>query len=344
MKVFYVSFGWGTHDRTWMATLSETEFQAMSISLSDTKLSGPDLTVPTVSSLENFLRTTAVGDSIILAGPLPTLTHALSPSGLPLVGLSWGWDLDQGISGVFFPFMGKEWTRQLRGFIVDTIQGRDLLRASGVTHDRILATAWPIDCSLFTDRGPSLASGPLPVPKDATLLLSLRAHTPIHGIADILNAFHLAKNVRSELFLVIGGSGPQTGLFQQLSRDLGVSDSILWLGSLDEEKLPELIRSVDKCVIASSTDGTPVSMLQSLACGVEVITPDRANYVAWQKSPSTNTYKDKNIYDLARVMTTVGRKQRADREVTVTPSMLEQMSIPHVGGKLQEFLRSIKTI
>jgi glycosyltransferase involved in cell wall biosynthesis len=94
---------------------------------------------------------------------------------------------------------------------------------------------------------------------------------PIYGIDVALRAFARVKQVLPAARLSIAGSGPQAGALEELAGGLGVQDSVTFTGRLDRDAMADLYRSADLTVNPSHVDNMPNSVLESLACGVPVV-------------------------------------------------------------------------
>ena len=79
----------------------------------------------------------------------------------------------------------------------------------------------------------------------------------------------LAKTV--DVTLLIAGEGPEKARLRDLADDLGVSDRVRFLGNVPHEKLSDYYNAADALVLASSHEGMPNVVLESLACGTPVV-------------------------------------------------------------------------
>ncbi len=71
--------------------------------------------------------------------------------------------------------------------------------------------------------------------------------------------------------LLIVGEGPMRTSLERLARDLGVADRVRLLGNLPQDELIACYNAADVLVLASSREGMPNVVLESLACGTPVI-------------------------------------------------------------------------
>jgi glycosyltransferase involved in cell wall biosynthesis len=71
--------------------------------------------------------------------------------------------------------------------------------------------------------------------------------------------------------LLIAGTGPEEASLRALARGLGVAARVHFLGAVAHERLREVYSAADALVLASSREGWPNVLLESLACGTPVV-------------------------------------------------------------------------
>ncbi|MGH8214477.1 MAG: glycosyltransferase, partial [Rhodanobacteraceae bacterium] len=74
-----------------------------------------------------------------------------------------------------------------------------------------------------------------------------------------------------ETTLLIVGEGPEEPRLRQLAEHLGVTPRVRFLGSIPHLELCKYYNSADATVMASSREGMPNVVLESLACGTPVV-------------------------------------------------------------------------
>lgn len=70
---------------------------------------------------------------------------------------------------------------------------------------------------------------------------------------------------------LIAGEGPLRASLERLARDRGVADRVRLPGNLPQEELVACYNAADLLVLASSREGMPNVVLESLACGTPVV-------------------------------------------------------------------------
>ena len=79
----------------------------------------------------------------------------------------------------------------------------------------------------------------------------------------------LAKT--SDAILMIAGEGPEETRLRQLAERLGIARRVRFLGAIPHAELCRYYNAADVMVLASSREGMPNVVLESLACGTPVI-------------------------------------------------------------------------
>jgi glycosyltransferase involved in cell wall biosynthesis len=317
-RVIYATSGWCIHDTRWFAALEDNDLSPVGMSITDDPGSLPPgvLTIdsPEVlrAKVDGLARDAShTGGLSILAGPLTTVTRHLVGVDARLVGLSWGWDLQPEALGQPFDADELAWVSMLDALIVDSVVTRAVAERLGLTADRINLIPWGIDTELFTPDGPKADLSVWGVRPGDRVVLSLRSHTRIHRVGDIIEAFAIAVREDPALFLLVGGDGPLSEQFKRRVGELAVADRARFVGLLPEDDLPALLRAVDVYVSATAVDGTSVTLLQALACATPVIISDTPGNRAWLSDESMSFAVD-DIGALARslVSTKIDRQHR----------------------------------
>lgn len=97
---------------------------------------------------------------------------------------------------------------------------------------------------------------------------------PLKGIDRLLEAIsHLKKQPGLKLVIIGGDDSSQFELakLKALSRDLGIKNSVSFLGSVPQKRLPLFYSAADICVVPSYYETFCLVILESLACGTPVV-------------------------------------------------------------------------
>lgn len=267
----YVSATWGLHDQRWTAALARIGYEARLVRIG--------YEADSIGSLRSKVETIARPNVPVLAGPLDRVTRELLDVPGRLVGLSWGFDLHEMID--------RSWLQRLDALIVDSWATRDIASNAGLSETCITVLPWGVDLSVFTPEGPLLDLSPWSVPIGAPLVLSLRAHEPKYRVADIVDALALLPPQEPAPHLILGHSGTLTEDLVSRVCSLELESRVHFTGTIPEEGLAPLMRAVDCYVTASEVDGSSVTLLQAMACGIAVVASDTPGNLGWVRPDIT---------------------------------------------------------
>ena len=256
---WYVSSSWGVHDQRWVKALQDQGFRVLIRNTNDDATGPATARQDIEASPPNWP---------VVAGPLETVTKTLL--GIPnrLIGLSWGFDLLAHKSSD----VDHSWLAKLDHLIVDSVQTERIAQEAGLAEQTISVIPWGVDLEAFTTDG---TDAPSPI------VLSLRAHEPLYRVDDLFEAWPNVLDRRPDAMLLIGNSGSLTEKFEETVKRRGLQPSVRFLGRIPESDLPALLRSAKTYVSTSPIDGTSVTMLQAMACGVPVVVTDTENNRSW---------------------------------------------------------------
>lgn len=94
---------------------------------------------------------------------------------------------------------------------------------------------------------------------------------PPKKIEDIVNAFETLVKQDKSYKLVIVGDGVLFNEIKSLSKRLELDKFITFLGVRKRNELPEIFNIADISVLYSKNEGSPLSIKESLACGIPVV-------------------------------------------------------------------------
>ena len=293
----YVSPSSGVHDSRWLAALISLGYTPRHFSRA------------AYSGHEEFITQiieAARSDIPVIAGPLDIAQH-LCESIPTVIFLSWGFDLPNAAPDTDLS--------RFTAVIVDSRANEDIARRFGAVQTVFIP--WGITlCALRSDsRVADLTD--YGVAADEKVVLSLRAHEELYRVADIIEAF--AQKPRSAR-LVIGNDGSLTEQLRQLAGELGVD--AVFVPPVAESGIPALLRRASVYVTASRIDGTSVTLLQAMACGVPIVASANAGNIEWIEDSVTGFLFP--IADIAALNASLD--QALDHGTTVTQAAIDEVA------------------
>lgn len=174
-------------------------------------------------------------------------------------------------------------------------------------------------------------------------LLVTRNLEPIYDIATALRAFQRVREVWPDARLTVCGSGPEREKLEALAGELGDAQAVTFTGRLDNDRIAGLFREADVMINPSLADNMPISVLESLASGVPVVSTDVGgvpflvthNQTALLVSPGDDRAMAEAI------MTVLDKPELAQALVQAGYDMIRDYSWPSVRGQLLAVYRSV---
>lgn len=111
------------------------------------------------------------------------------------------------------------------------------------------------------------------IPPRASVALFCGKLQPWKRPRDVLEAF--ARTAVPESFLIFAGDGPLLGELRQRAEQLGVAESIRWLGFVNQSRLPGVYTASDVLLLPSSYEPFGLVVNEAMLCGCPAIVSDR---------------------------------------------------------------------
>jgi glycosyltransferase involved in cell wall biosynthesis len=90
--------------------------------------------------------------------------------------------------------------------------------------------------------------------------------------AGLLRAFADLAAVEPRAMLACAGDGPLAESLRARTAATGLADRVRWLGTVED--MPTFYASLDVCVLNSTREGLPLSLLEAMAFGIPVVATD----------------------------------------------------------------------
>lgn len=151
------------------------------------------------------------------------------------------------------------------GIVVVSRALKDALIALGVEANDIAVLRNGVDLELFSPRDRKRAREHLNLASPTLLsvgqLIERKANDLVIGALPSLPGFTL----------LLVGEGPERNRLANLALRLGVADRVRFIGAVPHRELAEIYSAADILVLASSREGWPNVLLESMACGTPVV-------------------------------------------------------------------------
>ncbi|MEJ5240571.1 MAG: glycosyltransferase family 4 protein [Anaerolineales bacterium] len=207
---------------------------------------------------------------LVHAGPIQTcaLTAALAGA-WPLLTMSWGFDLmEDAERNAWWRWATRYPLRRSTFFVSDAEVTRRKAIAYGMLAERTLVFPWGVDLERFAP--PSFDR----FPTDHYNLLCNRSWEARYGVDVLVRAFVRLARQREDVSLLLLGSGSQAPLLHHLLREGGVWERVYLPGRISQADLPQWYARSHLFISPSHVDGSSVSLMEALACGLPVVVSD----------------------------------------------------------------------
>lgn len=258
-RCLYASQTRGVHDARWIQAL-----RSIGLDIIDTAR----VDFISDAAFEKYVASEASRVEIVVAGPLD-MAQRIAQHTDSMILLSWGFDLQD----------ADESQLDLQRFIaviVDSTANLKIAQEHGARN--IVLVPWGVDLDEINSRADAADLSSFGIVPSDRVVLSLRAHEELYRVADIIEAF---ATIKTDARLVVGNAGSRTEQLQDQARRLGVDAT--FIPPVAEDRVPALLRRSSVYVTASRVDGSSVTLLQAMACGVPVVAsanPGNADWVA----------------------------------------------------------------
>lgn len=291
MRILYFSMNYTPHDFRFLSSLAETDHEVFYLKLVHGPRQTEDRPVPSkikqiqpiggqgpfalrdipqlTLNLREVLR--KIMPDLVHAGPVQTCAFLAALSGFhPILTMSWGFDLMQDADrNAWWRWATRYTLRRSTIFTSDCEATRQKAIAFGMNPDRTIVFPWGVDLQLFS---PAFEQQTLHT-SDFTLFCN-RSWEPRYGVDVLAYAFIKAVEERPEIQLLLLGCGSQSEIIHQIFERDGVLEHVTFAGIIPYLGMPCYYHKADLFISPSHVDGSSVSLMEAMACGVPCLVSD----------------------------------------------------------------------
>lgn len=239
-----------------------------------------------------------VKPDLIHAGPIQRVAFLPAYVGFhPLVSMSWGsdllWDANR---NAYWSWITRFSLRHTDVLIGDCQAVKRKAEQFGFPGERMVLFPWGIDLKLYYPGDKEKIKKELGW-QDHFVFLSTRAWERLYGVDVILKAFHQAHQQMPEACLRLIGDGSQANTFREYVSTSQLGNKVEFLGRVPYDHLPRFYQAADVFISASHSDGSSVSLMESLACGCPALVSNIPSNQEWVKHNQQGWIFLDNQYD-----------------------------------------------
>lgn len=174
----------------------------------------------------------------------------------------------------------------LRGDMVtcdNEIVKRKIIKDYGYTEEKIVVFPWGIELDMFNPKVDGNSVRAALGWEDNIIVIMTRHLLPIYGISYFIKALPQVIYRNPKVRVILIGSGPLESEIKRLIKRNQLEKYTKIIGRIDRERMAQYLNAADIYVSSSLSDGTSVSLLEAMACGLPIIISDLETNREWIK-------------------------------------------------------------
>jgi glycosyltransferase involved in cell wall biosynthesis len=128
-----------------------------------------------------------------------------------------------------------------------------------------------VDLEQFAPQDAGLSRSELGLPQDKRIIVYASRLAAAKGLSDLLVAFQMVLECRSDCLLILVGDGPYRQPLVRQVTELGLEDHVLLVGRKPYAEVAKWMNAGDVIVHPSLHEGSPLPIYEALACGKPVV-------------------------------------------------------------------------
>ncbi len=317
MRILYFSFDYSPHDHRFLSALAETDHDVFYVRLQRGKRQVEDRPIP--SKIEQVLwaggqsefrwrhlprltfdfrrLTRTFKPDLIHAGPIQTCAFIAVLSGFrPILTMSWGFDLMEDVhKSRWMEWITKYVLRNSQYFTSDAQVTQDKAVKYGMNPERTVVFPWGVN---LRDFSPDTDHWSLNA--DHFTLFCNRSWEPRYGVDVLAKAYVKVAAANPNVSLMLLGGGSQGAALRRILQNGGVLDRVHFGGQVSQTDLPRWYHMADLFISPSHIDGSSVSLMEALACGLPCLVSDIPANREWVTDGENGwLFRDGDADDLA---------------------------------------------
>ncbi|MEP0848550.1 MAG: glycosyltransferase [Phycisphaerae bacterium] len=146
----------------------------------------------------------------------------------------------------------------------------ELVRKHPQMRERAITVLNGVDLARFTAPAePEAVRVEFGIPRDALLCVNVGRFQADKNLAGLLDAARLVADRRPDVYWLLAGQGPLEPVLRERCRRLGLDQRVRFAGF--RRDVPRILAAADVFVVASSSEGLSVAILEAMAAGRPVV-------------------------------------------------------------------------
>lgn len=151
----------------------------------------------------------------------------------------------------------------------------------GLPPEKITVFPWGIDLNLFKPKNKTECRAALNIPQEKFVVVFVRNLESVYGVSYMLDAFKEFAKDKDDVLLLMVSFGSLRNEVVRFIAENNLESKIQLIGKIPNTELPAILGSSDVYISTSLSDGTSLSLLEALACGLGIIVSDVPAIKEW---------------------------------------------------------------
>ena len=302
MRVLYFTRDYTPHDHRFLSALAKTDHKIFFLRLERRGHQQEDRPLPPeveqivwrggqkparrkdglalLADLKRVIR--QVRPDVIHAGPIQTCALLAALSGFrPVVSMSWGSDLLKDADRSWaWRWATRHALKHSAVLVGDCRAVQEKAAQFGFPAEQVVLFPWGVDLQQFSPGKAEDVRQRRNWQKNI-VVLSLRSWEPLYGVDNVVRAFARAAQVEPALRLLLLGNGSQAQIIRRTVMQYELQERVDYGGQVSNKDLAQIYHAADLYVSASHSDGSSVSLMEALGCGLPVLVSDIPGNREW---------------------------------------------------------------
>ncbi len=304
MKVLYFTRDFNAHDQRFLTALAGTEHEVFLLRLENQPYTLKPRQIPagvaevnwiggntlfkwsqTFSYVKDLKRVISqINPDVIHAGPVHICAYLVAISGYkPLVTMSWASDILYEVKFNHWLARAARYAMKRTSVLVGDCQAvARKAQEYSFPQERIVLFPWGVDLRLFKPNNVPYLRSEVGW-QNEFVMLCLRSWEPVYGVDLVVKAFAKAAIEIPEMRLLLYGCGSQNDEIRSFISAHSLEERIFLGGKINNAELPAVYCSADVYLTAAHSDGSSVSLMEAMACGLPAIVSNIPGNLEWVK-------------------------------------------------------------
>lgn len=171
-----------------------------------------------------------------------------------------------------------------------------------IPGDKITVFPWGIDLQLFSPGDKIKSREKLNLGEGKFVVMFNRHFEPVYGINTMLESFKIFSEGKEDVLLLMLSEGSQKNIALKFITDNKLEEKVCLIGKVANKELPHFLNSADVYISTSVSDGTSLSLLEAMACGLGLVLTDVPAIKEWANESNSLVVPRNNSKEAANAL------------------------------------------